>query len=156
MRSLENKHDCNFIIMGDFNIDLNTDSVELQKILHWGSSESLVNVYLNRFDSQIENQTSYIRDTANDENKMSTWYGRDVDKETSDTSGRLLSIDNSKHDAIPNSHLDHVWVSRDLQLRGCIKAYSICSQAVANSDHRLVTISLDIKEALGIEKRDYQ
>ena len=43
---LERKHDCNFIIMGDFNVNLNKVTPELKSLLNWGKQEDLVNIYL--------------------------------------------------------------------------------------------------------------
>ena len=56
--------------------------------------------------------------------------------------------------AVPSGHLDHVWVSSDLHRRGCINGYCVSTQTVGGTDHRPVSIVVDITEMLGISNRE--
>ena len=51
MAKLEREYDCNFVIMGDFNVNLNSDTSELRETLDWESQTDVVNVYLQQFSN---------------------------------------------------------------------------------------------------------
>ena len=62
MRKLSRKHKCNFIVMGDFNINLNKRSPELERIMTWGQEEGLTNLYLDKLGPTPKDQLNYMKD----------------------------------------------------------------------------------------------
>ena len=132
--------------MGDFNVNLNkTNKTETRKTLDWGRELGLENIYLNTMGQTNTEQQAFVSDTANESELINTWY----------KSEKISDSENSTTETIPKGHLDHVWVSSDLVARGCITGYSVANHQVANSDHRPVTITVNMHEMLGITNYSY-
>ena len=73
MRELEREHNCNFIIMGDFNINLNKDTAEVRKMMVWGRDNDLSNLYLNQWGGTDRDKLRAIKDPANKSRLVNTW-----------------------------------------------------------------------------------
>ena len=139
---LKQKEKCNVILMGDFNINLHKNTTEARNLIDWANDAGLYNPYMENFGSTLPNQHAYISSDANSGDRIDTWAQSDKTPE-------------DERKEIPHGHLDHVWASADLRRRNCIPSYTVPQYSIANTDHRPVTITLDIAEALGIDTRNY-
>ena len=141
---LKLKKSCNVIIVGDFNINLNKHSDRNTKeMIAWGEQHGLVNPYLQRFGHNTRTQIEGLKNPQNQHLKFDTWV---ASENTPDLEDREVST----------GHLDHVWYSRDLLARSAVKGYSVAAHQLAGTDHRPVSIALDLQEILGINNNAFE
>ena len=132
MQELKQKHHCNFIVMGDFNINLNRNTPQLRNMMDWGETEGLTNLYLDRLGPTSRDQVNFIKDPSNAKHLWNTWY-KSVATDPKPPSGIRSLIED--HEEETCSHVDHVWVSNDLVRRQCVVDYKVAQPQVANTDN---------------------
>ena len=140
--ALRRKENCNILLLGDFNINLHKHDRESQALVKWAKDKGMYNPYLERFGTDLTSQHKYISNDENSAERIHTWAQSDRTPQ-------------DEQKSVPHAHLDHVWASHDMKRRKCITSYSVPTHTIANTDHKVVTITLDISETLGISTKSY-
>ena len=158
IKKLKQQYNCNFVIMGDFNINMHKDSKERAAIVKWADDNDFENPYLRAQGggssaaqlTNLDNQTDRKR-------KYNTWYKRDIPHKPNDPTcdcrlcqGKNLGTIPTTMQKDPKGHLDHAYISKDLYRRNCVAGYAVAALQVAGSDHRPVLLTIDLEETLGI------
>ena len=92
--------DCNVIIGGDFNVNINKKSKERNELVKWANELGLVCPLLTRYGDTLDEQIDTI-DLIEDAEKINTWH-------------------KSEKENSSKSFIDYIWVSKDLWNRGCV------------------------------------
>jgi exonuclease III len=133
--TLERKHHCNVIIMGDFNINMNKKNTKRNTLVKWAINAGMVNASLIQYGHGMTEQLQAY-DALKAEEKIYTFYQSEKETNTVQT------------------FIDHIWVSNDLYLRGCVLGSGVMRSQVAGSDHRPLLAHIDFTEALGMDCHD--
>ena len=150
LKKLEKKYKCNFIIMGDFNINLHKNEREQKSILSWGENNGLQNMYMDQWGSNPADQLAAVTSPSKKHKLVHTWY-----KTEKKNKAPHSHLQTPEPKTIQRSHVDHTWVSSDLIARKGVLKYAIATHQIANTDHRPMLLTIDLKRTLGIDNTVY-
>ena len=153
------KHSANVVIMGDFNIDLHKNNKNRASIMKWASDLGLVNPYVEMQTGDTLEEKLHTIDKAHEQGGgIYTWFSSEQ-KHSNRPDCRCCmctGVPESASGKVSRAHLDHVWVSHDLYRRRALMGYGVADFQIANTDHRPVTITLDLMETLGIGRNHHK
>jgi hypothetical protein len=121
--------DCNVIIGGDFNVNINKKSKERNELVKWANELGLVCPLLTRYGDTLDEQIDTI-DLIEDAEKVNTWH-------------------KSEKENSSKSFIDYIWVSKDLWNRGCVLGSAVTASPIGNSDHCPTICTIDFTLATG-------